>query len=160
MGQSSFGTVEKSIRILVDQVWNSPSWVSLSSNQLVLDIHKDLRVEVSLAGLGGSAAFHRQPDGTNLLIGGSPVYDMSSETLKDLTFVAQVAVDLFYLLEGVRRSDAAQSDPSLSKAIVGVMGPLIMFLKFTIEQRPELIQKNWYKLVIQALETAGVPLKL
>ena len=88
------------------------------------------------------------------------MYDMSDSQHKDLTFVAQVAVDLFYLLEEIRRSAHVNADERYSKSIITAVGPLIIFLKVTLEQRPELIQQDWYGPVLDALKNAGAPLDL
>ena len=155
-----FGNMEKSISILVNEIWQSPDWVDWYEDELQLNIQDGLRVEIGLKGLGGSAAYARDPKGTTFLFRGAPMYDMSESLHKDLTFVAQVAVDLFYLLEEIRRSSHVNKDERYSKSIIGVVGPLIMFLKITLEQRPELIQKDWYGPVLDALKNAGAPLDL
>ena len=160
MEQIQFGDIEKSISILVNEIWQSPDWADWYENQLDLNIQDGLRVEIGLQGLGGSAAYARDPKGTTVLFRGAPMYDMSMSQHKDLTFVAQVAVDLFYLLEEIRRSEHVNGDDRYSKAIVSVVGPLIMFLKITLEQRPELIQQDWYGPVLDALKNAGAPLDL
>jgi hypothetical protein len=155
-----FGNLENSIGILVNEIWQSPDWVEWYDGELDLNIQDGLRVEISLQGLGGSAAFARDPNGTSVLFPGAPIYDMSESNHKDLTFVAQVAVDLFYLLEKIRRSKVVNADDRYSKSIVAVVGPLIMFLKMALEQRPELIQQSWYGHALDALKNAGVPLDL
>jgi len=155
-----FGNMEKSISILVNEIWQTPDWVDWYEDELQLNIQDGLRVEIGLQGLGGSAAYARDPKGTTVLFRGAPMYDMSESLHKDLTFVAQVAVDLFYLLEEIRRSGHVNKDGRYSKAIIGVVGPLIVFLKITLEQRPELIHKDWYGPVLDALKNAGATLDL
>lgn len=155
-----FGNIEKSISILVNEIWQSPDWVVWHEDELNLNIQDGLRVEIGLKGLGGSAAYARDPKGTTILFRGAPMYDMSESLHKDLSFVAQVAVDLFYLLEEIRRSDHVNGDGRYSRSIVTVVGPLIMFLKMTLEQRPELIKQDWYGPVLDALKNSGAPLDL
>lgn len=160
MEQIQFGDIKKSISILVNEIWQSPDWVDWYENQLDLNIQDGLRVEIGLQGLGGSAAYARDPKGTTILFRGAPMYDMSESLHEDLTFVAQVAVDLFYLLEEIRRSELVNSDDRYSKTIVSVVGPLILFLKMILEKRPELIQQKWYGPVLDVLKHAGAPLDL
>lgn len=160
MESIEFGNIEKSISILVNEIWQSPDWADWYEDQLNLNLQDGLRVEIGLKGLGGSAAYAQDPKGSTVLFRGAPMYDMSEELHKDMTFVAQVAVDVFYLLEGIRRNNNVNADERYSKSIMSVLGPLIMFLKISVEQRPDLIQKDWYGPVLDALKNAGAPLDL
>ncbi len=160
MDQIEFGDIEKSTSIIVNEIWQSPDWVEWYEDELILNVQEGLRVEIGLKGLGGSAAYARDPKGTTILFRGAPMYDMSEALHKDMTFVAQVAVDIFYLLEEIRRDRNVNGDDRYSKSIVAAVGPLILFLKMMLENRPELIQQKWWRIVIDALETAGAPLDL
>ncbi len=160
MDQIEFGDIEKSISILVNEIWQSPDWVDWYEDELDLNLQDGLRVEIGLKGLGGSAAYVRDPKGTTILFRGAPMYDMSEGLHKDMTFVAQVGVDLFYLLEEIRRSPNVNDDDRYSKAILGALGPVIMFLKLTVEQRPDLIQQKWWRPVLDVLKNAGAPVDL
>ncbi len=160
MDQIEFGDIEKSISIIVNEIWQSPDWVEWYEDELILNLQDGLRIEIGLKGLGGSAAYARDPKGTTILFDGAPMYDMSEGLHKDMTFVAQVAVDIFYLLEEIRRDRNVNGDDRYSKSIVAAVGPLILFLKMMLEKRPELIQQRWWRMVIDALEAAGAPLDL
>jgi hypothetical protein len=160
LDQIEFGDIEKSISIIVNEIWQSPDWVEWYEDELILNLQDGLRMEIGLKGLGGSAAYARDPKGTTILFRGAPMYDMSEGLHKDMTFVAQVALDIFYLLEEIRRDRKVNGDDRYSKSIVAAVGPLILFLKMMLEKRPELIQQKWWRMVIDALETAGAPLDL
>lgn len=155
MEANGFGTLENSISILVNDIWGSPDWADWYEDSLELNIHEKLRVEISLTGLGGSAAYLERSDHVQLF-GGAPMYLMDATMHKDLTFVAQLALDIFYLLEQIRRDEEVASDSVLSAQIMKVLGPLILFLKITIEKRPGAIQQEWWVRVFDALKTAGV----
>jgi hypothetical protein len=158
--QIEFGDIEKSINILVNEIWQSPDWVDWYEDELDLNLQDGLRVEIGLKGLGGSAAYAKDPKGTTILFRGAPMYDMSEGLHKDMTFVAQVCIDLFYLLEEIRRSPHVNDHDRYSKAILGALGPVIMFLKLTVEQRPDLIQQKWWGPVLDVLKNAGAPVDL
>ena len=86
------------------------------------------------------------------------MYNMEESMHKDLTFVAQLVIDLFYLLEDVRSDKNAVGDKELSRAIANAVVPLMLFLQMAMEQRPELIQKKWWKHSMEALTNAGLKL--
>ena len=159
MDQLKFGTITDSISILVNEVWNAPDWADWFEDSLELNIHPKLRMEISLTGLGGSVAYLKRQDGT-VMVRGAPLYDMSPGLHKDLSFVAQVGLDIFFLLEGIRRDQESKGEQQLSGPILSVIGPIIMFFKVTLELRPDMIQKGWYGPVLDALQAAGVPLDI
>lgn len=155
MEANGFGTLENSISILINDIWGSPDWADWHEDSLELRIHEKLRVEIGLTGLGGSAAYLERADHVQLFAG-APMYVMDTTMHKDLTFVAQLALDIFYLLEEIRRDREVARDSALSGKIVKIVGPLILFLKTTLEARPELIQQDWWARILDALRNAGV----
>lgn len=150
--------METSINILVNEIWESPDWAVRHEDQLEISPHPRIRINIALTGLGGSAAFLKLQDGSSLQFGGAPMYNMEESMHKDLTFVAQLVIDLFYLLEDVRSDKNAVGDKELSRAIANAVVPLMLFLQMAMEQRPELIQKKWWKHSMEALTNAGLKL--
>lgn len=155
MEANGFGTLGNSISILINDIWGSPDWADWYEDSLELQIHEKLRVEIGLTGLGGSAAYLEKADHVQLFAG-APMYVMDTTMHKDLTFVAQLALDIFYLLEEIRRDEEVAGDSVLSAQIMKTLGPLILFLKITLENRPETIQQEWWARVFEALKVAGV----
>ena len=155
MQANGFGTLENSVSILVNDIWGSPDWADWYEDSLQLNIHEKLRIEIGLTGLGGSAAYLERSDHVQLFAG-APMYVMDVSMHKDLTFVAQLALDIFYLLEEIRTDRDVAGDSGLSGQIVKVVGPLILFLKITLETRPDSIQREWWGRILDALKHAGV----
>lgn len=159
MENIEFESMETSISILVNDIWQNPDWVDWYEDELQIQVHPRLRVDVSLVGLGGSRALLKTDSGQTRQFSGMPVYDMGESLHKDLSFLTLVIVDVYYLLEEIRRVEEVVRDKELSDAIVNVAGPMLMFLEMALTQRPELIKQEYWGYAIDALKTAGFKLK-